>query len=932
MKGSLFIFYILSIVFCAILGIDYGQQFTKAVLLAPGVPFEIVLTDEGKRKDLSGLCIRKVSNNDLERVYGSQMGSLVTRFPHNCILDLKQLLGKSINDPSVNQYLKNHFVKLVADEARNGIKFDLGFNNSTLEFSVEEILAMNLNEIKSRALNDLEANPHAAALVEDVAVSIPPFASQAVRQAYLDSLALANFSNVLGLVEEGTSVALNYITNKKLDKDLYDNVKHYYLIYDVGAGYTTTTLFSFTPKSIGQSVLEIESIGYDEMLGGKALTNSAYSLVLEKFLNQFNLEESDLTDKIAARLQDTAEKAKIILSANSDFQTTLESVYNEKDFKLSITRQEFEDINADIMNHIADPVLKTVLEAGLKVDDIEYVILNGGSTRVPFIQKHIATLVGENKISKSVNTDESSALGTTAKALRLKAGVSSGKDMILLEKSFSNFEVGLNDQEEIKVVFAKGATIGNTTRVHLGKISEDRIAISLYENGALIKSYNFDDLLSKAKKLDCKSKEDKNIFGKLSLDNNKIFDLVGLEVECSSGKEGSFFDKLMKKGHSENDEGSDNQEESTPENSTNSTKNSNSSKKVRSPKVIYVPVSKPSYPHIKPIGRVAKQSLLDKLAYLKAQDELKIATDHIKNELEGQCYKLREFIETHHSELLQELSEQDLEETTTFVGDLIEWLDFESDDSTLDELNSKVDEVNSKFSEVRRYKEIATTDLSKEGLKKLYDDSSNLIMKIQTSMLEFGTKISEVRKKYEDAGLDFDKANERIKQILTGKGEDKMLSFDKTLKSYKQVITEIAKVLEYDDKDFSKVAKSQLYSYHEKLAKGVADMFADVISIESLHLDRMELFNKHFEQLLERKKQQELRRKLREAQKAAKEEQKEQETKPEEVEIIEEEDEVVEEVPKQTTTDDSLEQNTNSVDENSSTENKKKPDVEHDEL
>lgn len=80
-----------------------------------------------------------------------------------------------------------------------------------------------------------------------------------------------------------------------------------------------------------------------------------------------------------------------------------------------------------------------------------------------------------------------------------------------------------------------------------------------------------------------------------------------------------------------------------------------------------------------------------------------------------------------------------------------------------------------------------------------------------------------------------------------------MLSFDKTLKSYKQVITEIAKVLEYDDKDFSKVAKSQLYSYHEKLAKGVADMFADVISIESLHLDRMELFNKHFEQLLERK-------------------------------------------------------------------------------
>ena len=932
MKGYPFIFYILSVVFCAILGIDYGQQFTKAVLLAPGVPFEIVLTDEGKRKDLSGLCIRKVSDNDLERVYGSQMGSLITRFPHNCILDLKQLLGKSIDDPSVNQYLKSHFVKLIADETRNGIKFDLGFRNSTLEFSVEEILAMNLNEIKSRALNDLEANPHAAALVEDVAVSIPPFASQAVRQAYLDSLALANFSNVLGLVEEGTSVALNYITNKKLDKDLYDNVKHYYLIYDVGAGYTTTTLFSFTPKSIGQSVLEIESIGYDEMLGGKALTYSAYSLVLEKFLNQFNLEESDLTDKIAARLQDTAEKAKIILSANTDFQTTLESVYEEKDFKLSITRQEFEDINADVMSHITDPLLKTVAEAGLKVDDIEYVILNGGSTRVPFIQKHIATLVGENKISKSVNTDESSALGTTAKALRLKAGVSNGKDIVLLEKSFSNFEVGLNDQEETNVVFYKGATIGNTTRVHLGKISEDNIGISLYENGALIKSYYFDDLLSKTKKLDCKSKEDKNIFGKFSLDNNKIFDLIGLEIECSSGKEGSLFDKLMKKDYSDNNQASADQVDSNTDNSTNSTINTNASKKVKSPKVINVLLPKPSYPHIKPIGRITKQSLLDKLAYLNAQDELKIATDHVKNELEGQCYKLREFVEGHHSELLQELSEQELDEVTTFIGDLIEWLDFESDDSTLDELNSKVEEVNNKFSEMKRYSEIATTDLSKKGLKKLYDDSSNLIMKIQTSMLEFGTKISEVRKKYEDAGLDFDKANERIIQKLTGKGEDKLLSFDKTLKSYKEVITEIAKVLEYDDKDFSKIAKTQLYSYHEKLAKGVADMFGDIISIESLHLDRMELFDKHFEQLLERRKQQEHRKKLREAQKAAKEEQKEQETNPEEVEIIEEDDEDVEETPDQTRTEVSSEEIIDSVGEDSSNKSEEKPDVEHDEL
>ena len=81
--------------FCAILELIMDNNSPKQYYSAPGVPFEIVLTDEGKRKDLSGLCIRKVSNNDLERVYGSQMGSLVTRFPHNCILDLKQLWEKA---------------------------------------------------------------------------------------------------------------------------------------------------------------------------------------------------------------------------------------------------------------------------------------------------------------------------------------------------------------------------------------------------------------------------------------------------------------------------------------------------------------------------------------------------------------------------------------------------------------------------------------------------------------------------------------------------------------------------------------------------------------------------------------------------------------------------------------------------------------------
>ncbi|KAL6452387.1 LHS1 Heat shock protein 70 LHS1 [Candida maltosa Xu316] len=925
MKGLLLISLFLSTALAAILGIDYGQQFTKAVLLAPGVPFDIVLTDEGKRKDTSGLCIRNLGKNDLERVFGSQMGSLITRFPGNSILDLKQLLGKSIDDPTVTQYLKNHFVKLIPDEGRNGIKFDLGFNNSTLEFTVEEILAMNLNEIKNRALNDLEANPQAAVLVEDVAVSIPPFATQATRQAYLDSLVLANFSNVLGLVEEGSAVALNYISNRKLEKEEYDNVKRYYLVYDAGAGSTTATLFSFTPISIGQSVLEIESIGFDESFGGKALTNSIYSLVLEKFLNHFNLEESDLTDKIAARLHEVSEKAKLVLSVNNEFHTTLETIFDDKDFKVSVTRQEFEDINSDLMEHISNPILKALEDAGLKVDDIESVILNGGSTRVPFIQKHITSLVGDNKISKSVNTDESAALGTTLRGLKWKTNSVSNKDILLVEKNYHNFEISINGQDDEIVVFPKNSPVGNTTKVNLGKLQDNELTISLYEDGKLIKSYNFDDISTRTKKLSCKSKEDKEIVAEFVLDDNKMFDIVKVDLVCGSKNGGSFFNKLLNKEAEEAEQGSDSDTtDNKNSNTTNSTKSTTSTTKKS--KSVYVPIPKPVYPHTRPIGRVAKKTLFHKLAYLNAQDEIKIEADQIKNSLEAQCYQLRDYLDENEATLLEELSSDELEKIGQFVSEVVEWVDFESDDSSIEELKAKVGEVEEQFAHLKNIAEMTKADLSKEGIQKLFGDSSKLIMNIQSSMLEFGNKIAEMRTKYEDAGLDFEKENERIKQKLLGRGQDRMLSFEKNLGVYKDVLTEIGKVLEYNEKKFSQLSKQQLYSYHERLAKGVADMLGDIIAIETLHLERMELFESQFEKLLERKRQQEYRKKLREAQKAAKEP--EEDDRVEIVEEDEEEEQVFDnEIPKQ-----SPEESSES-EPSAETEPEVEPeDVEHDEL
>ncbi|KAI5951721.1 LHS1 [Candida jiufengensis] len=938
----LVIFTLINCILGAIIGIDYGEKFTKAVLLAPGIPFEIVLTDEGKRKDLSGISIRPDSKNGIERIYGSQMGSLITRFPQNCILDLKQLIGKKFDDPIVEKYMKTHFgSKLIKDDSRGGsIKFDLNLNNSSYEFSVEELLAMSLNDIKQRALNDLEENPNAAAIVEDVAISIPPFASQSTRQAYLDSLHLANFSNVLGLIEEGTSVALNFAGNKKYENSEYNDVKEYYLVYDVGAGYTTATLFSITPKSTGQIVLEMESVGTDESFGGRTLTDSIYTIILEKFLNHFNLEESEVSNKILARLYEVAEKAKTILSANNEYHSTLESIYDDKDFKVQVSRQEFEDVNSDLMDRITKPIEKALESIGLKVDDIKSVVLNGGSTRVPFIQKHVALFVGDDKISKSVNTDESSALGTTQMGLKLKTKTQSSKDIKLIEKSNHNFEISVsgNDDEQIPV-FPKGSIVGNTTKINLGKLANKELTISLYEDGSLVKSYTFDDFAARLKKANCKSKENKEVVATFELDKSKIFDLIKVDIECQPKNE-SFLNKLLKKEDEEVVEDDETRDNLVSDllNSTNSTNSTEAEKILNSIKTksksTYVSIPSPVYPHIKPIDKKSRKNLINKLFYLNKLDDAKIELTEVRNQLEGQLYKLRDYVESNESILQKELKDSEISAYTEFVNELIEWLDFESDDALVDELKSKIKEVETKEQEIKDYIQMSTIDFSKEGVQKLYDDGTKLMMTIQSSMLKFGQHISEARTRYQEANLDFDKENERIKNKLTNSNkEDKLKSFDKTLQLYKETIAKIGEFLSLPEKKFDKISKKELYSYHDILAKGVADMILDLMELESSHKERMQLIDETYDKLIERQKQKEFRKKMREAAKeAGKKQQKDEEDTEQDnegVDIIEDDDEeIIQDSTKITATssDSQTKSTTTSSDEEVTKE------LEHDEL
>lgn len=835
----------------AIVGVDLGYQNTKAIMAAPGIAFEIVFTDEGKRKDLSAVSLKptlkKGKVDDAERVYGSQIGSLCSRFPESCASNFKVLLGKTIDDPLVRDYYVSHFgVSLAGDADRNdSVVFNLGSASNVAAFSTEELTAMYLNHLKERVLKVLASHPRAKTIAEDIAVSIGPYASQNVRLAYTEALRLANFTSVLGLVDEGTAVALGYVTNKKLDDSEYDGKKVREIIYDVGDGSTTATLFSYTPLTSGQILLDIESVGFDESFGGEYLTRSVYFMLRQKFLDQFKLDDSfELPPKLASRLFTTAEKTKTILSANTEYKISLESFYNDKDFKAVITREEFESFNFDVFERATQPILDALAnapEGPISIADVDSVILNGGATRTPFIQKQLVTLLGsEDKIAKVVNTDEACALGTAFRAYQLKT-TNTAADVVLNDRIFSNFEVAVNDSDVQTIVFPKGSSAGNETEISLGPYSEDSIEINLYENGQLIHSYPVSGLSKKVLSLKCKEAE---IVATFEVDTSKIFLLKSLSAKCT--------------------ETSDSEETSAS--------NSTASKKLKSKAVARIPLSSAKFASIRPFNHAEKLSITKRLDALKARDVEKVVFEEHKNQLESECYALRSFIEDNLDTLLSELDENALEEIKALAGEIVEWLEFDSDSSLLEELKEKIGIVTSHKKTVEDVIKMLDSDLTLPALEGLYKEGSEVAQQIQDYLLEYGKQINMLRDKYNEDGFDFDKENEKIMKLIYGQDKSEGFKLDAHFSTFKQALKEVSEFINLPKSKFDKVPQKDLFTSSEVVMTLLMQMMEDIVTLQVNHEKRVNyLLDQHLK-LTERKSQKEYRKKLKEDAEKLKEE------------------------------------------------------------
>lgn len=437
--GLFFLFSSTASAASAVLGVDLGTEYIKAALIKQGVPLEIVLTKDSKRKETSAVCFKPSRSGPLasgsfpERFYGSDAVALQARFPGDVYPNLKHLLGVSGESDAVSTYKERYpALEVTGAEGRNTISFNSAAFDTAGEktFSVEELLAMELKNTRENA--KLLAGKGAE--VQDVVFTVPPFYTVAERRALEVAARLAGMKT-LSIVTDGLAVGIHYATSRTFPDVTKDGKPEMNLVFDMGAGSTSATVLRFagrTVKDVGKRNKTIQEVhvlgaGWDRTLGGDALN----SLIVEDMVSSFvalpSAKGASITadnvkghGRTAAKLFKEAERIRQVLSANSETSAFFESLYEDVDLRYKLSRTKLEELAKDYSNRIDGPIQRALTAAGLTWKDIDSVIVHGGMTRTPFVQARLEKLAGKGKIRANVNSDEAAVFGAAFKA----AGIS----------------------------------------------------------------------------------------------------------------------------------------------------------------------------------------------------------------------------------------------------------------------------------------------------------------------------------------------------------------------------------------------------------------------------------------------------------------------------------------------------------------------------
>ncbi|XP_061104368.1 hypoxia up-regulated protein 1 isoform X1 [Conger conger] len=391
----------------AVMSVDLGSEWMKIAIVKPGVPMEIVLNKESRRKTPVAVCLK-----ENERLFGDGALGVSVKNPKVVYRYLQDLIGKQKENPLValyqNRFPEHHLEK---DEDRGTIIFK---NSEEMQYSPEEILGMVLNYSQGLA-QDFAEQP-----VKDAVITVPAFFNQAERRAVLQAAQMAGLK-VLQLINDNTAVALNYGVFRR--KDINSTAQNV-MFYDMGSGSTVATIVTYqtvkTKDSGTQPQLQIRGVGFDRTLGGFEMELRLRDH-LAKLFNEQKKTKKDVREnaRAMAKLLKEAQRLKTVLSANAEHTAQVEGLLDDIDFKAKVKRTELETLCSDLFDRVQGPVQEALGSAEMSMDEIEQVILVGGATRVPKVQEVLLKASGKEELGKNINADEAAAMGAVYQAAAL---------------------------------------------------------------------------------------------------------------------------------------------------------------------------------------------------------------------------------------------------------------------------------------------------------------------------------------------------------------------------------------------------------------------------------------------------------------------------------------------------------------------------------
>jgi len=384
-------------------GIDLGTTNSVIAVMEGGEPV-VIPNAEGSRTTPSVVAFTKTG----ERLVGTLARRQAAVNPENTVYSIKRFMGRKFAEVESERKIVPYQVKPGKDD-----RVVVHVPAVDKDFTPEEISAMILQKLKT------DAEAYLGEKVTDAVITVPAYFNDSQRQATKNAGQIAGL-NVLRIINEPTAASLAYGLDKKANETI--------LVFDLGGG-----TFDVSVLDVGDGVFEVKATNGDTHLGGDDYDRRIVDWLAEEFKKQNGIDLK--ADRQALqRLTEAAERAKIELSSRLETTVNLPFITADqtgpKHLEMTLTRAKFESLTADLTERCRGPFLAALKDANLTPQQIDEVVLVGGSTRMPVIQQLVKNLLGGKEAHKGVNPDEVVAVGAAIQAGVLKGEV---KDILLLD-------------------------------------------------------------------------------------------------------------------------------------------------------------------------------------------------------------------------------------------------------------------------------------------------------------------------------------------------------------------------------------------------------------------------------------------------------------------------------------------------------------------